>query len=104
MTKFFDLFPQELKDQVIDYRLKGKKKPIVKAHPGKPGSNSFAFTKIKKLPLETERQVLSALNHFYNVAGVSEDERREAFKKIIDKADYFKICTMGFRNKYSQYL
>lgn len=111
MTKFFDLFPQELKDEVIDYRLRGMKKRRKANKRGaplktetQPKSTNFAFPRLRKLPLDTHRQVLSALNHFPNVAGPTEEERGEAFKKIIEKASSFEICTMGFRTKYSQYL
>lgn len=113
MTKLFDLFPQELKDQVVDYTIKqqksSKKLPTRPTRPNKINSKSvisidFAYPRVKKLPLTTERQVKSAINHFYNVAKVTEDERSEAFKKILCKAELFKICTIVLKDKYSQYL
>jgi len=107
MTKLFDLFPIELQDQVMQSKLTGFKSN----KPNKPNKSknlspnqTYAFARLRKLPLESDRQILSALNHFGNVASCSEDEKKEAFYKILSHADKFKICTMGFKTKYGQYL
>jgi hypothetical protein len=94
MSKLFDLFPQELKDQVVKHRLEGTGF----------ASKDYAFQRVRKLPLLTPRNVQSAMTHMLNVKGVSCEEISEAFKKIIEKAVEFKICTMGFEREYDQYL
>ena len=94
MSKLFDLFPQELKDQVVQYKLE-KNKIVQKVH---------AFQRVRKLPLESIRNVQSAMTHLLNVKGVTKEEIAEAYKKIIEKAEEFKICTMGFKKEYEQYL
>lgn len=63
----------------------------------------FAFESVKKLPLVSKRNVLSALNHFFNVKDVSDLDREVAFKKIVDKAKHYEICTMGFSKQYEDY-
>jgi len=100
MTKLFEAFPQELKEEVVSFRLTKKKKG---KNTRKLSKKRYAFEKIKKLPLESERNVISAMNHFANVKGASEEERAQAYEKIIKVAELFKICTMGFREKYSQH-
>jgi hypothetical protein len=64
----------------------------------------YAYSGVRKLPLETYRNILSAITHFNNVKNVSEEERKEAFKKILVKAIQFKICTIEFVKKYEQYV
>jgi len=82
--KLFEIFPEDLKKQV------SKPTKVVKV------KLDFAFPKIKKLPLMSKRNILSAMQHFFNVKGVTDQERVEAYKKILEKAEVFKICTMGF--------
>lgn len=90
--RLFDLFPQELKEEVVKHRLlKVKQKP-----------KDYAFKRLQKLPLDTKRNVLSALNHFFNVKGPTKEERSEAFKKILKKAEDYQICTMGFIKQYEE--
>jgi hypothetical protein len=61
---------------------------------------TYAYPKVKKLPLETKRNVLSAMTHFDNVKGTTEQDKAAAYKKIIEVARYFEICTMGFKDKF----
>jgi hypothetical protein len=89
----FDLFPLELKEEVVNLRL-SKVKQISKP-------KEFAFPRLKKLPLDSKRNILSALNHFFNVKGPTEQERAEAFKKVLNKAEEYQICTMGFNKQYT---
>jgi hypothetical protein len=112
MTKLFESFPQELKEKVTKKEeskpLKSKgKKPYKNSKIGKKKpkeAKEYAFSKIKKLPLDTQRQVLSAMEHLLKVKNVSESEIGEAYKKILKCADSYGICTMGFNSKFEQYL
>lgn len=102
MSTLFDVFPQELKEKVVEARIaqmRAKKSESKKD----ADKTDFAFPKVKKLPLETHRNVQSAITHFFNVKGVSKEDRAEAYKKILAKAEYFEICTMGFKKEYEQY-
>ena len=99
MSKLIDSFPEELRKQVttpVSSRKNRKSNKINKLDQ----KRQYAFPKIKKLPLETKRNVLSALNHFDNVSKVSEEDKKTAYKKIIKAAESFEICTMGFIDKY----
>lgn len=110
MVKLFDLLPVELKHEVAEYRKtlhKGDKKlnkssKLAKS-PSKKGKN-FAFVKAKKLPLDTERQVKSAINDFGKVKSVSLEEKQEAYKKIINSANRYSICTMVLSSKFEHCL
>jgi hypothetical protein len=107
MAKLFDVFPDALKQQVAEHRMSQikKRKKYNDLRKKKPGREKvYAFRRVKKLPLETKRNVLSAMTHFANVKNVSEAEKVSAFKKIIKSAKRFEICTMGFIEKYDEYV
>lgn len=82
--KLFEIFPDALK-----YKSSGRKKSDLK-------EIEYAFPRLKKLPLMSKRNILSAITHFSNVKGPTIEERVEAYKKVLEKAELFKICTMGF--------
>lgn len=106
MVKLFEVFPDQLKQQVVEARIEKSKKRSKNKTLNSKRKNSgklYAFSRIKKLPLESKRNVLSALNHFWNVKNVTDPERAQAFKKIVKYAKQFEICTMGFREKYEAY-
>lgn len=107
MIKLFDFFPSELKHEVVDYRLSKSKKN--KKSRRLPKSNrvkktTFAYSRHKKLPLGTERQVKSAMSDFHKVKEVTAPEMAEAYKKIVNRATSLKICTMGFSSKFEHCL
>lgn len=79
-----DCFPEELKRQVSENITENSIKL------------EYAFPRLKKLPLNSKRNLISAINHFFNVKGTTLPEKREAYKKILNKAKVFEICTMGF--------
>jgi hypothetical protein len=101
MVRLFEYFPKELKTNV----LQAKALELLNKR-GKKGENKveFAFPRVKKLPLETKRNVLSAMTHFFNVKNVNSEDMGIAYKKIIKKAELFEICTMVFISKYENYL
>jgi len=92
-----DFFPEQLNSL-----LSNKNNGLSESFELKP--KEYAFEKIKKLPLTTYKNVRSAMAHFYNVKNVTEEDRKVAFKKIFNKAEYFKICTIEFLSKYEQYV
>lgn len=94
MVKLFDYFPRELKEKIIEDKINKIKTS---------SNKDFSFTRVKKLPLDSKRQVLSAINHFFNVKGVTDLELDEAYKKIIQKANFFEICTIAFSKQYEAY-
>lgn len=102
MSKLFDIFPEELKKQCIECECKKIKdnnsnKLLI-------DNKDYAFPKQRKLPLISKRNVLSAITHFFNVSGVTDPERAEAYKKITEKAQVYEICTMVFIKQYEAYL
>jgi len=110
MVKLFDTFPDELKEQVNNYRtkqFKKNKKSNKDRTLSKKQSNSvatYAYDSVKKLPLDNERQTSSAIKHFLDVKRVTDEDRRVAHKKILKAADRYGICTMGFNSKFELYL
>jgi len=112
MVKLFESFPQELKDKVQDKDLKAKPSSTEEKVSNYKKLNKkkikiakeYAFTNLKKLPLDGKRQVLSAMEHLLKVKKVSEQEIEEAYKKILKVAESYEICTMGFNSKFEQYL
>ena len=111
MTKLFDAFPSELKKEVSKSNSrrgtrktkkvnKSKKIPTNKSRP----ADSYAFEVAKKLPLDDERQVKSAMEHLLDVKRATDDDRLSAYKKILKYAESYGICTMGFNSKFEQYL
>lgn len=104
MPKLFDFFPPELQKEFVARNPALQKKfqapkplnKVIKSH-------SYAYPAKKKLPLDTSRQVQSAMSYFDKVAGVNELDKVEAFKKIIEKAEIFKVCTIVFKTKYPSY-
>lgn len=106
MEKLFDCFPQELKQQVLEYRIAkngtGKRRGI-QSRTNKHETlktELYAFERLKKLPLVTERNLLSALNHFFNVKGATPEEMVLAFEKVCSKAKECNVCTMGFIKQF----
>jgi len=77
--KLGDLFPEDLK---------------------KANVPEFAFIIKKKLPLQSKRQVFSAIKDFFNIKNTSPEETSQAFKKILYKADVYQICTIAFSKRY----
>lgn len=106
MDKLFDLFPVELQEEVIAYRLK----KVSDKPENKPNSNNklaksdvvYAFSRLKKLPLDTERNLKSAMAQLWNVKNATDADRAEAVEKIINLAKCFNVCTMGFLERYEQ--
>ena len=99
-NKLFEIFPEELKVLMVEKKLATIKENKEKANV----SIEFAFDRAKKLPLETRRNVLSALNHFFNVKNVTKEEKEIAYKKVIKKAEFFKLCTMAISKQYESYV
>lgn len=103
MSKLYDVFPDELRKLTSDSKPNKKKKVSNTNHyrnTKKQSNVTYAFPKVKKLPLETKRNILSAMNHFENVKKVNNEDKKLAYKKIIKAAESFEICTMGFIDKY----
>ena len=95
MNRLFDCFPQELKERVVEHRIaqiRSSKKEI-----------DYAFPRARKLPLETQRNVLSAITHLFHVKGVSPAEVEVGYKKIVDKASTMGLCTIELFKQYEQY-
>jgi len=53
--------------------------------------SQFAFPKQRKEPLENASHVRNAAARFHQVEGVSEEERREAWKRIESAAKKFGV-------------
>lgn len=104
MNKLFDYFPQNLKESVVEYRISTTKAINRKNTVTPTVTTDFAFPKVKKLPLESKKNILSAITHFFNVKGVSTEDRASAYKKIIQKAGIYEICTIVFVKQYEAYL
>lgn len=95
MIKLYDVFPPELKERILQNKIDDIRSRANKS-PKKPENLEYAFPRLKKLPLETKRNVQSAMTHFPNVKGGTEEEKTEAVKKIIKKAEEYQLCTMVF--------
>ena len=110
MEKLFHQFPLELKQEVVEYRkskYKSKKKsnkPKNLSKKSKTKVKEYAFPELKKLPLDTERQIKSALHDFDKVKGVTLVQKREAYEKIINSANRYSICTMVLSSKFEHCL
>jgi len=63
---------------------------------------TFAFPKQRKMPLDTCNRVRAAMSRFNQVQGVSDAERRTAYRKIIRAANKCGIDSTGFKDKYSK--
>jgi hypothetical protein len=109
MVKLSDFFPPELKSQgtILSpppsklYKHLKSNNNLSENNPTK--SHSYAYPHRRKLPLDTSRQVESAITYFDKVVGVSDLDKVEAFKRIIEKAEIFKVCTIVFKTKYPSY-
>lgn len=100
-----DFFPKDLSETCVNNSEKSNKNSrLLGKKSNRKVISEYAFLRLKKLPLDTHKNVLSAIIHFYNVKNVSEGERKEAFKKICNKAAQFEICTIEFLKKYEQYM
>jgi len=122
MIKLLDSFPTELKKQVSKnspsnrkYNKNKKKIKYSKQHKVQVSNKNtsteginkptvYAFDTIKKLPLNTKRQISSAMAQLFNVKGTSFEDKEKAYKKIITLSKEFGICTMGLTDKYNEYL
>ncbi|RKZ85452.1 MAG: hypothetical protein DRQ39_07130 [Gammaproteobacteria bacterium] len=118
LVRLFDQFPLELKQEVVEYRRSNKSNsPEHKTRSGKNSNNNsklkkkkdelkveFAFPKSKKLPLSSERQVKSAINDLDKVKGHTDEETLQAYKKIINAANRYSICTMVLDSKFEHCL
>jgi formylmethanofuran dehydrogenase subunit E len=110
MIKLFDSFPKELKEEVVKYRLEhnksknskrnSKKTKKVASEPAK----EYAYEGVKKLPLDTKRQVQSAMDQLLNVRKVSHTQIEQAHKKISKCAESYGLCTIVFNSKFERYL
>jgi hypothetical protein len=104
MIKLFDFFPQALQEEVVEYHIsKNKQKNINRLDKSTKQPIEFAYKRLRKLPLMSKNNVLSAFNYFDKVAGVSEEEQQEAFSKIIKAAESFELCTIEFKDRNSKY-
>lgn len=61
---------------------------------------TFAFPKQRKMPLDNCGRVRNAMARFNQVKGVSESEKRTAYRKIIRAANKCGIDSTGFKGKY----
>jgi hypothetical protein len=105
-TRLFDLFPVALKEEVFQNRKNQNKNKVQRSSsqglvPVK--SSEYAFERLKKLPLDSLRQVQSALNHFFNVKGVTPGDLDIAFEKVKGKANQLGLCTMGLCRQYEAF-
>jgi hypothetical protein len=61
---------------------------------------TFAFPEQRKMPLNDASHVRSAMSRFNQVKGVTEAERRTAYRKIVTAAKKFGIDAKGFKEKF----
>jgi hypothetical protein len=61
---------------------------------------TFAFPKQRKMPLNDASHVRSAAARFNQVKGVSESEKRTAYRKILRAGKKFSVDLTGFREKF----
>lgn len=86
MQKLSDFFPKEL-NKLVE---KNFNKSI------ELKNIDYAFLKQRKLPLESKRNILSAIEHFFNVKNTSIEDKVLAYQKILKKAEIYNICTIDF--------
>jgi len=107
IPKLFEVFPDELKSRFVEQQINSNKRKKSKSqshNKPKQAVKDYAYPKLKKLPLETRRNILSAISHFDKVRGATDADKVIAFKKIIQKAKKMEICTMGFYKQYGNVL
>jgi len=94
------------KDYNLEDAVNGLKKALEKAAPittkkrNKLKDVTFAFPKQRKMPLDTCNRVRNAMSRFSQVTGVSDAERRTAYRKILRAAKKCGIDSTGFKDKY----
>ena len=62
--------------------------------------SQFAYPKQRKMPIHDASHVRSAMSRFNQVTGVSDSEKRTAYRKILSAAKKFGIDASGFREKF----
>lgn len=62
--------------------------------------STFAFPKKQKMPLPDASHVKNAAARFGQVTGVSESEKRTAYRKILAAGKKFGVDLTGFKAKY----
>ena len=96
---------EELRDNVkktmerIERRLE-EAAPITTKKRNNLQNDTFAFPKQRKMPLDSCGRVRNAMARFSQVQGVSESEKRTAYRKIIRAANKCGIDASGFKDKY----
>ena len=77
-----------------------KAAPLTTKKRNKLQTQTFAFPKQKKMPLNDAAHVRNAMARFGQVKGVTAEEKRTAYNKIIRAAKKFGIDATGFKKKY----
>jgi hypothetical protein len=88
---------EKVKD--LEEALEGAAPITTKQRKGLPKS-SFAVPGKRKLPLDTCARVRNAMARFGQTQGLTSDEKRTAYNKIIRAANKCGIDPSGFRKKY----
>lgn len=63
---------------------------------------TFAFPKQEKMPLNDAEHVRAAMSRFSQVKGVTPEEKKTAYNKILRAAKKFGIDATGFKSKYGK--
>ena len=100
MLKLRDFFPAELRKEINRLEPLSPPSPSKKFNKLDNQDVDYAFTRLRKLPLGSVRQVNSALFDFDKIKGASEEEISQACNKIIKKATELEISTIAFVEKY----
>ena len=79
-----------------------KAAPLTTKKRNKLKTDTFAFPKQRKFPLNDANHVRSAMSYFGSVKDVSEAEKRTAYRKILRAAKKFGIDATGFKNRCSK--
>lgn len=86
MQKLGDFFPREL-NKVVSKNTNNSNELL---------NIDYAYLRLKKLPLETKRNTISAIEHFFNVKNTTIEDKTVAYQKILKKAEMYNICTIEF--------
>jgi len=65
-------------------------------------TQTFAYPKQRKMPLSDANHVRSAMSRFGSVKGVSEAEKKAAYKKVLAAAKKFGVNAFGFMAKWGK--
>ena len=87
------------KIKYLEEALEKAKSLTTKKRKGLP-KGSFAFPKQRKMPLSDASRVRNAAARFNQVEGVSEAEKRTAYRKILAAGKKFGVDLTGFKKKY----